>query len=447
MRIAVVGAGISGLGCAWLLNRQHEITVYEAAERLGGHSNTVDVAGPSGPVAVDTGFIVYNELNYPNLTRLFDHLGVRTKRSIMSLGLSFDDGRLEYAGDTVAGLFAQRRNLLKPAFYGMVAEILRFYRQAPAVLTLPDADSPTLGAYLHRHRYSRRFINQHLLPMAAAIWSCPAEQMLEFPVTSFVRFCDNHGLLKVSDRPDWRTVDGGSREYVARLAAPFADRIRLGAPVQAIRRTGRGVEVTERSGLTQHFDQVVLACHGDQAARMLVDASPSEAEIIGSFRYQRNRAILHRDPKLMPRRRRVWSSWNYLAREQANPSAASVSVTYWMNRLQSLGDAPDLFVSLNPIDEPHPTLVEREFFYDHPVFDQRAMAAQRRLPGLQGAGGVWFCGSYCGWGFHEDGFSAGLAVARALGVEPPWRTAPAFAADAVWPLDGAPALTAFEDAA
>lgn len=443
MKIAIVGAGISGLGCAWLLNQQHDITVYEAAPRLGGHSNTVEVMG----TPVDTGFIVYNELNYPNLTRLFDHLDVPTKPSVMSLGLSFDDGRLEYAGDTVAGLFAQRRNLIKPGFYGMVAEILRFYRQAPAVLTLAADDSPTLGDYLRHHRYGRRFIHQHLLPMAAAIWSCPAEQMLEFPVTSFVRFCDNHGLLKVSDRPEWRTVDGGSQEYVRRLSAPFAHKVRLSTPVQSVRRSGFGVEVTDAAGRTELFDQVVLACHGDQAARMLTDATPGEADIIGSFRYQPNRAILHRDPKLMPRRRRVWSSWNYLARQAANACGASVSVTYWMNRLQGLQGAPNLFVSLNPLDEPDEALVEREFLYDHPVFDLRTMAAQRRLPGVQGAGGVWFCGSYCGWGFHEDGFASGLAVARALGVEPPWRTAPAFAADAVWPLTAAKLDTALEDAA
>jgi uncharacterized protein len=447
MKIAIVGAGISGLGCAWLLNQRHEITVYEAAERLGGHSNTVEVATSSGSVAVDTGFIVYNELNYPNLTRLFTHLDVATKPSVMSLGVSFDDGRLEYAGDTVAGLFAQRRNLIKPGFYGMVAEILRFYRQAPAVLTLPEAESTTLGAYLRRHRYGQRFIHQHLLPMAAAIWSCPAEQMLDFPVTSFVRFCDNHGLLKVTDRPEWRTVDGGSREYVRRLSASFADRIRLAAPVYAIKRNGQGVEVTDGTGQTELYDQVVLACHADQAARMLTDATPAEAGVMGSFRYQPNRAILHRDPRLMPRRSRVWSSWNYLARQGATPAGGSVSVTYWMNRLQGLAGAPNLFLSLNPLDEPNPALVEREFGYDHPVFDQRTMAAQRRLPGLQGNGGVWFCGSYCGWGFHEDGFSAGLAVARALGVEPPWQMAPAFAADAVWPARAAPALVPLEDAA
>jgi len=443
MKIAIVGAGISGLGCAWLLNQQHDITVFEAADRLGGHSNTVEVGG----VPVDTGFIVYNELNYPNLTRLFDHLRVPTKPSVMSLGVSFDHGRLEYAGDTVAGLFAQRRNLIKPGFYGMVAEILRFYRQAPAVLALAEQDSPTLGTYLRENRYGRRFIHQHLLPMAAAIWSCPAEQMLEFPVTSFVRFCDNHGLLKVSDRPEWRTVDGGSREYVRRLSASFADKVRLDTPIQTVRRTGHGVEVTDARGHMELFDQVVLACHGDQAARMLTDTTPGEADILGSFRYQQNRAILHRDPKLMPRRKRVWSSWNYLALKCDHPKDASVSVTYWMNRLQGLEGAPNLFVSLNPLIEPDPALVEREFLYDHPVFDQRTMAAQRQLPGLQGDGGVWFCGSYCGWGFHEDGFSAGLAVARGLGVEPPWQTAPAFAADAVWPLTGEPARTALEDAA
>ncbi len=428
MKIAVIGSGIAGLGCAWLLQPRHDITVYEAADRLGGHSNTVEVMGREGPVPVDTGFIVYNEVNYPNLTRLFAHLGVATRPSNMSLGVSFDDGRFEYAGDTVGGLFAQRQNLLKPGFYGMVAEILRFYRHAPKVLALTETGGPTLGAYLHRHRFGRRFIHQHLLPMAAAIWSCPPKQMLEFPAVSFVRFCDNHGLLKVANRPEWRTVVGGSREYVRQLSAPFRDRVRLGLSVTGVQRTSQGVTVTDIGGSTERFDHVVLACHGDQAARLLIDQSPGEAEILGSFRYQSNRALLHRDPRLMPRRRRVWSSWNYLARTGADSRPASV--TYWMNRLQGLDGVRDLFVSLNPMDDPAAELVEREFWYDHPVFDHRAIAAQHKLPAIQGNGGVWFCGSYCGWGFHEDAFSAGLAVAKALGAEPPWPVVPTVAAAA-----------------
>ncbi len=434
MKIAVIGSGIAGLGCAWLLQQHHDITVYEAADRLGGHSNTVEVMGREGPVPVDTGFIVYNEVNYPNLTGLFAHLGVTTRPSNMSLGVSFDDGRFEYAGDTVGGLFAQRRNLLKPGFYGMVAEILRFYRHAPKVLALTETDGPTLGAYLHRHRFGRRFIHQHLLPMAAAIWSCPPKQMLEFPAVSFVRFCDNHGLLKVANRPAWRTVEGGSREYVRQLSASFRDRVRLGVPVAAVQRGSRGVAVTDMAGAVERFDHVVLACHGDQAARLLIEKSPGEAEILGSFRYQSNRALLHRDPRLMPRRRRVWSSWNYLARTGADSRPASV--TYWMNRLQGLDGVRDLFVSLNPMEDPAPELVEREFWYDHPVFDHRAIAAQQKLPAIQGNGGVWFCGSYCGWGFHEDAFSAGLAVAKALGAEPPWPVAPTAAAAAVGVAQG-----------
>ncbi|HTJ62616.1 MAG TPA: FAD-dependent oxidoreductase [Alphaproteobacteria bacterium] len=422
MKIAVIGTGVAGLGCAWLLDQRHEITVYEAADRIGGHANTASVAVENHAVAVDTGFIVYNELNYPNLTRLFDHLGVATDPSDMSLGISLDDGRLEYAGDSLGGLFAQYRNLLKPSFYAMLGEVLRFYRQAPRVLTDAGFAQLTLGEYLGRHGFSRHFAQRHLLPMAAAIWSCPPNQMLEFPVVSFVRFCDNHGLLKVSDRPLWRTVAGGSDEYVRRLAAPFREKVRLSTAVRSVRRSRGIVEVTDNRGGTESYDHVVLACHADQSARLLGDASAAEADILGRFTYQTNRAILHRDPRLMPRRRRVWSSWNYIARSGRDDEPASV--TYWMNRLQRLNCRADLFVSLNPIEEPSDALVEREFSYDHPVFDHRSVEAQRRLPEIQGNGGVWFCGSYCGWGFHEDALSSGLAVARALGSAPPWHIVP-----------------------
>lgn len=425
MRIAVVGAGIAGLGCAWLLRRHHDVTLFEADDRLGGHANTVEVAGPAGPIAVDTGFIVYNEVNYPELTRLFAHLQVPTQDSEMSLGVSFDGGRLEYAGDTLGGLFAQRRNLAKPGFYRMLADILRFYRQAPRLLDAPAADGLTLGDYLARGRYGRRFVDEHLLPMAAAIWSCPPARMLAFPAVSFVRFCDNHGLLRVAGRPQWRTVTGGSREYVRRLAAPLFDRVRLSTPILSVRRDEGGVTLRDGAGGTHRFDGVVLACHGDQAARMLDGASAAEASVLGAFRYQPNRVVLHRDARLMPQRRRVWSSWNYMAR--SGDDARPASVTYWMNRLQALQGAPDLFVSLNPVDEPAAGLVEREFTYDHPVFDVEAVQAQRRLADIQGAGGVWYCGSYCGWGFHEDGLAAAIAVAEALGAPPPWRSAPAVA--------------------
>lgn len=419
MKIAVIGTGIAGLGCAWSLQKRHDITVYEAADRLGGHSNTVSVVAENRTVAVDTGFIVYNELNYPNLTRLFNHLDVATDPSDMSLGISLDSGRLEYAGDSFGGLFAQYRNLLKPSFYAMLGEVLRFYRQAPRVLKDPDSAGLTLGEYLHRHRFSRDFAQQHLLPMAAAIWSCPPHQMLEFPVVSFVRFCENHGLLKVADRPQWRTVAGGSAEYVRRLAAPFRDRVRLSTAARTVRRFPGKVEVTDSSGGIECYDHVVLACHADQSARVLIDASSAEADVLSSFSYQTNRGVLHRDPRLMPRRRRVWSSWNYLA--QSGRDHEPASITYWMNRLQRLDCEADIFVSLNPVEEPSAELVEGEFSYEHPVFDNLSIEAQRRLPTIQGNGGVWFCGSYCGWGFHEDAFSSGLAVACALGAAPPWQ--------------------------
>lgn len=422
MRIAVVGSGIAGLGAAWTLSQRHEVTVFEADRRPGGHANTVEVATAQGRVAVDTGFIVYNLRTYPHLIRFFEALGVATEPSNMSFGVSLGDGRLEYAG-TAAGLFAQRSNLLRPGHWRMVADVVRFYREAPALLELAADDPRTgesLGDYLHRERYGRAFIYDHLLPMAAAIWSCPVETMLSFPAHSFVRFFDNHGLLLLRDRPQWRTVSGGSREYVHRAVQPFAERLRLNTPVHGIQRDPAGVTIRTAAG-TDRFDQVVLATHGDQALRLLgADATPLESVVLGNFRYEANDAVLHSDPSLMPRRRAVWSSWNYLG-DGTHGTEAKVSVSYWMNRLQNLA-GPDLFVSLNPLHEPEPGLVHARFSYDHPVFDQKAIDAQAHLPKIQGVDRTWFCGSYCGFGFHEDGLEAGLAVAEALGVPAPWST-------------------------
>lgn len=417
-RIAVVGSGVSGLGAAWALSRRYDVTVFEAASRPGGHANTVEVDTPGRVLPVDTGFIVYNERNYPHLVRLFDALGVATEPSTMSFAASMDGGRMEYAG-SLAGLFAQPANALKPRYWRMIADILRFFRDAPNVLQDPDGDRETLGDYVARAGYGRGFMEDHILPMAAAIWSCPTVQVREFPARSFLRFFHNHGLLLLKDRPQWRTVSGGSREYVRRIAAQFGERLRLDTPVTGLRRDATGVWLATAGAPAQRFDGVVLATHADQALKILGDdADAAERSVLGSFRYAANEAVLHGDEALMPRRRKVWSSWNYIAGPGQSESR-DVSVTYWMNRLQNI-EGPDLFVSLNPLRAPDPSRVHARFTYDHPIFDGAAIRSQQRLPGIQGAHRTWYCGSYCGYGFHEDGLEAGFAVAEALGAPVPW---------------------------
>ncbi len=419
MKIAVVGGGISGLGTAWLLARQHEVSLFESADYLGGHSNTVDILVGGRIVPVDTGFIVYNEHNYPNLTRLFGTLGVPTAASDMSFSVSLDAGGFEYFG-SAPGLFAQPANLVRPAFWHLFRDLLRFYREAPALTTRRDLDRVTLGEILTEGGYSEVFARRHLLPMAAAIWSSKLDDILAFPAQTFVRFFENHGLFSLGERPQWRSVVGGSRRYVAALSAPIRQRVHLARPIAAVRRTPAGVILRDAAGHEQSFDQLVIATHADQALAMLgPEASDEERRVLGAFRYQENRAVLHRDPALMPRRRRVWASWNYLAEGEAE-TTRRVAVSYWMNRLQRLGTTRDVFVTLNPLREPAPHLTHEEFIYHHPQFDRAALEAQEQLSSIQGLNRVWFCGSYCGYGFHEDGLQAGLAVAAALGQRAPW---------------------------
>ncbi|RMF10712.1 MAG: FAD-dependent oxidoreductase [Alphaproteobacteria bacterium] len=419
LSIAIVGSGISGLGAAWLLSKHHRVTLFEADDRLGGHTNTVIVETHRGPIPVDTGFIVFNAPNYPNLTALFAHLDVPTRSTTMSFSVSLDGGRFEYSGSGLAGLLAQRTNALKPRLWRLVRDILRFYREAPRVLVDDPRGHETLAGYLGRNGYEQSFVYDHLLPMAAAIWSAPTAAMLEFPVTSFVRFCCNHGLLQIWNRPTWRTVVGGSRTYIERIVEDTDLDVRLSNPIVKIQRSLNGVQLIDDKGTTRRFDRVIIATHADQALSMLVDPSPEEQRILGAFRYQRNRAVLHSDASLMPRRRRAWAAWNY-RRHGENPEAP-VSVTYWMNALQHLGDVPPLFVTLNPEREPAAKTVRYQTWYDHPLFDSAALSAQGELGRLQGRRNTWFCGSYCGYGFHEDGLQAGLAVAEdAGGVQRPW---------------------------
>jgi predicted NAD/FAD-binding protein len=420
LRIAVVGTGISGLSAAWLLAQRHDVTVFEADSRPGGHSRTVRTACADGEAAVDVGFIVYNERTYPNLTALFAHLGTPTKDSDMSFAVSLDHGAVEYSGTDLGGLLAQKRNLLRPRFWSMMNDLLRFYRNAPR--DLPRLGLITLGDYLDQNKYGVAFREDHLYPMTAAIWSIPASRAADYPAASFVRFCENHGLLSVANRPIWRTVDGGSRVYVDALCKPLGDRLRVSAPVRSVERREGAVFVRADGGEEQRFDHVVIAAHADQALNMLGDASPRERRILSAFRYSANEAVLHRDPALMPRRRSVWSSWNYVG-DRGAPHAQP-PVTYWMNRLQGLPKATPRFVTLNAVRQPREDLVIERHSFTHPMFDSVAIAAQADLWSLQGHGGVWHCGSYFGAGFHEDGLQAGLAVAEAIGgVRRPWRVA------------------------
>lgn len=410
--IAVVGSGIAGLSAAWLLSRRHRVVLYEADGHLGGHSHTVDAAGH----AVDTGFIVFNETTYPNLTALLDHIGVATKRSDMSFAVSLDDGRLEYSGTNLLGLFAQGRNALSPRFWWMLRDLVRFYREAPR--NVAALGIMTLDEYLDAAGYGEGFRNDHLYPMAAAVWSTPAAKIGAYPAASFIKFCETHGLLKLTGRPIWQTVAGGSRSYVRVLAATLSEVV-SGYPIRTVLRDTNGAVIVGQDGHRRRFDRVVIAAHADQALAMLADPSAEERRLLGAFDYVGNDAVLHCDPALMPRRRRVWSSWNYMTSN--DDDGRKLAVTYWMNRLQGIASASPLFVTLNPHREIAPGAVLRRMHYSHPRFDARAMQSQKELWSLQGRRNTWFCGAYFGAGFHEDGLQAGLAVAEAVGgVRRPW---------------------------
>ena len=418
-KIGVVGGGIAGLAAAWLLDRQYDVTLFEGNDYVGGHTHTVMVDDPRGAFPVDTGFMVFNPRNYPLLCGLFGYLGVASYDTEMSFAASLDSGRLEYSGSDLNGIFGQRSNLLSPGFLRMLADIVRFNAAAKRFLERRSGGTLSLGDFLVRGRYGERFANDYLLPMAAAIWSSPTERMRDFPFLSFARFFNNHGLLDLADRPQWRTVRGGSQVYVQRMLAQMRGAAHTDTPVARVRRAPDGVEVETARGERMHFDAVVLGCHGDQALGLIDSPSRAEQEILGAFRYQPNRVYVHQDPTLMPKRRRVWASWNYLRAQGADP-AGPVTVTYWMNSLQDLPKDRDVFVSLNPLTPPRPEAVLREIEYRHPVFDCSAMAAQARIGEIQGRDRLWFAGAWLGNGFHEDGLRAAVDVAGGLGVRVPW---------------------------
>ena len=419
-RIAVIGSGISGLSAAWMLSRGHHVTVYEKDDRIGGHSNTVQAPGLP---PVDTGFIVYNEVNYPNLVAMFRELDVATKPADMSFAVSLDDGRIEYGGAGLSPLFGRPSNLFRPRFWSMLRDLTRFYKHAPNHAGAAEEPLITLGEYLKQHGYSDAFCDDHLLPQAAAIWSAPCSAIRDYPAAAFIRFFENHGLLKLAGRPIWRTVDGGSRAYVTKLLAQFSGDIRKGCGVTSVRRHADGVDVTDTKGETLRYDRIVIASHGDQALKMLADPSPEEQRLLGAFQYTRNLAVLHSDPSLMPRRKPVWSAWNYVGKKGDGPDR-ELCVTYWMNQLQSLPGERALFLTLNPISPPEPDSVIHTEVYEHPLFNAAAIRAQRELWKLQGVNRTYFCGAHFGSGFHEDGLQAGLAAAElAGGGRRPWSVA------------------------
>lgn len=420
MKIAIVGTGISGLTAAWLLQREHEVTVFESNDYVGGHTHTVDVELDGERHAIDTGFIVFNDRTYPNLNRLFDYLGVASLPTSMSFSVRCDRTGIEYNGSSLAGLFAQKRNLLRPRFHRLILDILRFNRESLSVLD-GESEDATVAEYLAKNRYSRDFADLYLLPMGAAIWSCPLETFGEFPIRFIVEFYRNHGLLSLKNRPQWYVVTGGSRMYVEKMIEPFRNRIHLNSPVESVSRSGDSVTLRVAGQPEQSFDHVIFACHSNQALRILGEESiATERELLAEFPYQKNIAVLHTDPTVLPQRRVAWASWNYQVPQ--NPTGRSATVTYNMNILQRLSSRHTFNVTLNSEESIDDGRVLGRFEYHHPVFTLRRRAAQQRHPELLNQHRSSFCGAYWGNGFHEDGVNSALAVCRSLGVTPPWQS-------------------------
>jgi predicted NAD/FAD-binding protein len=415
-RIAIVGTGISGLGAAYLLNPHHDITVYEKAARIGGHTRTVTVSYNGTKIPVDTGFIVFNRQNYPNLTGLFHYLDVPTHESDMTFAATIGEGWLEWGAKNVNAIFGQRRNLLRPGFFRLLRDVIRF--NGHALNTVEKHPRISLGELIELLNLGDWFRRYYLLPMAGAIWSCPPQQMLDFPAMSFVRFFENHGLLSVSGQPQWYTVTGGSQEYVRRLTQSFTSRIRTGCGVAEVARNSDGIEIRDDQGGVERYDHAILGCHADESLSILKDARSEERALLGAFRYQPNRAILHKDPSVMPKRNACWASWVYKA--DVSTSELKISVSYWMNKLQGIDARFPLFVTLNPTQKIAPEHVFDEHIFYHPVFDAAAMAAQHGLSEIQGHQNTWYCGAYLRHGFHEDGLLSAVEIAKQFGIDAPW---------------------------
>lgn len=418
MKLAVIGSGIAGNSAALALGKRHDVTLYEKRERSGGHSATIDLDYDGVKIPVDTGFIVYNTTNYPLLTKLFEHLAIQTKSTVMSFSVSLDQGRFEWCGDSIRSIFAQKSNLFSPGFLMMLGDILRFNSLAKRDLDAGALCGITFGDYIRSRGFSTRLRDDYIVPMTAAIWSTPAARMLDFPAESLVRFLDNHRLIQLR-RPHWRTVTGGSRNYVQALLNEYSGTLLLNASVERVVRENGKVFVTDNYGKTAQYDGVVMASHSDQTLKLLADCDIAERSVLSSIDYRPNRVWLHRDPSLMPRRREAWAAWNYLG-TQIPGSNREITVTYWMNRLQNISSRYPIFITLNPQTEPREDLTFATFDYSHPQFDTAALTAQQRLPSIQGRNNTWYCGAWTRFGFHEDGVASGLHAASLLGCNAPW---------------------------
>lgn len=424
-KVAIIGSGISGLAAAWFLSQSHQVTLFEQSEKLGGHTNTVTIEVDGQTKRVDTGFIVFNRPNYPNLTAMLEHLKVETIKTQMSFSASIDQGKLEYSGNNLNTLFAQRSNLLKVAHWKMILQILRFNKQAKSDLKLRQNLDLSLGEYLSLHHFDQHMQHAYLLPMAAAIWSCPVETMMKFPAGSFLQFFENHGLLNVEDRPQWETIKGGAQTYIDAVLERADFEVHTNHPVVSVEETEHGLAVFvegKEGKAPQIFDHVVFASHGDQSYRLLSAPLQAHFNPLKIFQYQENIAYLHSDSALMPKRKLAWASWNYL-RDTSQPEER-VAVTYWMNLLQSIDAVPPILVTLNPINPPAVDKTYRKISYEHPVFDLPAMQAQQRIQSMQGERNIWFCGAYLGYGFHEDGLSSAVNLANLWGEKLPWEQKP-----------------------
>ncbi len=414
--VAIIGTGISGMGVASLLHPHHDITVYEKSPEIGGHTRTRTIQYGERTIAVDTGFIVFNYRNYPHLTGMFKHYQVPVEKSNMTFAVTIDEGKFEWGAKDLTAVFGQRRNLANPYFYRLMLDVARFMLQAPALAErYPQL---TLGQLIKKMRLSNRFAKYYILPMGGAIWSCPLEAMLAFPAREFVRFFKSHGLMSPIGQPQWYTVSGGSQEYVKRLTAPFAAKIRTNCGGAEITRDGGKVRVTDTQGQVNTYDQVIFACHGDQALAMLKDATPEEKSALGAFKYQKNRAFLHKDASIMPRRKRCWASWVYHSNKDSNDS--HIPITYWMNLLQNIDQDYPLFVTLNPLKPIAAEHIFDEHEFEHPVYSMDALRAQKQIAAMQGKRNTWFCGAHLRNGFHEDGLASAVDVAQHMGITPPW---------------------------
>ncbi len=417
MKIAIIGTGISGLSTAFLLQPYHEITVYEKNDYLGGHSCTIEIETEGDKIPVDIGFIVFNKKNYPNLSSMFSYLNIPIAKSSMSFGVSIDDGWLEYGTERLLDIFSQPRNLIRPQFIRMILDIYRF--NAFAKKYVQKNSECTIGECIAELNLGEWFTQYYLLPMSGAIWSTPSSRMLEFPADTLIEFFDNHGLLSISEQPQWYTVEGGSREYVQRLSEPFSHRVQLGRTLKSISRSTGFLTLTEDNGTQDQFDQIVLACHSDQALQLIEKPTPEEENILGNIKYQRNRVVLHEDISFMSKRKGSWSSWMYLGNRQ-HKDDGPISLSYWMNNLQPLKTSRPFIVTLNPAREPATELIRHDCVFEHPEFNQLAVRSQKKIDEIQGKNGLWFCGAWAGYGFHEDGITSAMSVAQALGAEIPW---------------------------